>query len=116
VSIQIYTDVHVPRAIVNGLRLRGVDVLRAQDDDAAQLSDAQLLDRATRQGCVLFTLDQDLLREAARRRQAGQPFAGVVYAHPLKVSIGQCIEDLELLAKVSKPEDLANQVEYLPLK
>jgi uncharacterized protein with PIN domain len=108
--------VHVPRAVAGGLRLLGVDVLRAQDDDAARLSDPELLDRAAARGRVLFTFDQDLLREAAQRQQAGESFAGVVYAHPLKVSVGQCVEDLELLAKLSEPEDLANQVEYLPLR
>ena len=31
------------------------------------------------------------------------------------VSIGQCVRDLEFLAKVAEPADLAGQVEYLPL-
>jgi hypothetical protein len=40
-------DVHVPRAITEGLRLRGVDVLTAQADGTAELFDDKLLDRAT---------------------------------------------------------------------
>jgi hypothetical protein len=59
VSIKIYTDVHVQRAIVHGLRLRNVEVLCTQDNEAAQLSDSQLLDRATQHGYVLFTFDHD---------------------------------------------------------
>lgn len=31
----LYMDAHVPFAITAGLRLRGVDVLTAQEDDAA---------------------------------------------------------------------------------
>lgn len=54
-SVGIYMDVHVPRAIVSGLRLRGVEVLRAQDDGAAQFSDAELLDRATELKYALFS-------------------------------------------------------------
>jgi hypothetical protein len=65
---------------------------------------------------VLFTQDEDLLREAAERQQRGEAFAGVVYAHQLKVTVGQCIRDLELLAKVNEPADCANRVEYLPLR
>ncbi len=42
-------------------------------------------------------------------------FAGVVYAHQLHVSIGTCVRDLELIARVADPEDLADRVEYLPL-
>jgi hypothetical protein len=57
-----------------------------------------------------------LLREAARRQRAGEFFTGVVYAHPLKVTIGECIEDLTLLATVGEPEDFANQIIFLPLK
>jgi hypothetical protein len=48
-------DVHVPRAITEGLRLRAVDVLTAQEDGARQLGDAGLLDRSTLLGRVLFT-------------------------------------------------------------
>jgi hypothetical protein len=34
-SVRLYMDVQVPRAITEGLRVRGVDVLTAQDDGAA---------------------------------------------------------------------------------
>jgi len=91
-------DVHVPDAITVGLRLRGVDVLTAQEDGARRFPDAMLLDRATALGRVLFSQDDDLLREAAERQQRDVPFAGVVYAHQLRVTIGQCVRDLELLA------------------
>ena len=108
-------DVHVSRAVVDGLRLRGVEVLRSQDDGTARLGDPQLLDRATELGYPLFTHDQDLLQEAARRQRIGEHFSGVIYAHPLKVSVGRCVKDLEIIAKVSETGDLAGQVEYLPL-
>ena len=114
-SLKLYTDVNVRRAITEGLCLREVDVLTAQEDATGRLADAALLDRATALGRILFTHDEDLLREAAERQQRGERFAGVVYAHQLKVTVGQCIRDLELLANVNEPEDCANRVEYLPL-
>ena len=58
-------DVQVPRAITEGLRVRGVDVLTAQGDGAGRLDDAALLHRAGSLGRVLFTRDSDLLTEAA---------------------------------------------------
>jgi hypothetical protein len=109
-------DVHVRREITTGLRLRGVDVLTAQEDGTIRFSDSDLLDRATALARVFFSRDEDLLREARQRQQSGKTFAGVIYAHQLKVSIGQCIRDLEFLAKAGEPEDFANKVEYLPLK
>jgi predicted nuclease of predicted toxin-antitoxin system len=59
-SLKTYMDVHIRRAVTEGLRLRGVDVLTAQEDKAAELDDALLLDRATELGRVLFTHDDDL--------------------------------------------------------
>jgi predicted nuclease of predicted toxin-antitoxin system len=116
VSITLYLDVHVRQAITMGLRLRGVDVLTAQEDGARRLSDDLLLDRATALGRVLFSQDEDLLREAAQRQERGVPFTGVIYAPQLQVTIGQCIRDLELLAHAGAPEDFANRVQYLPLR
>jgi hypothetical protein len=65
------------------------------------------------ESCLLAT---DLLREAKARQTGGQAFAGVIYAHQWRVTIGRCIEDLEVIAKVSEPEDLRDRVEYLPLR
>jgi hypothetical protein len=46
----------------------------------------------------------------------GLAFAGVIYAHQLHVTLGQCIADLELIASVGEPADLANRIYYLPLR
>jgi predicted nuclease of predicted toxin-antitoxin system len=115
-SIKLYMDVHVRRAVTNGLRLRGVDVLTAQEDGASELSDPQLLDRATALGRILFSQDDDLLREARKRQQCGESFAGVIYAHQLNISIGQCIDELELIAQLTEPEEWLNRLAYLPLQ
>ncbi len=84
-------DVHIPRPITLGLRLRKVDVLTAQEDDTSRLSDPELLDRATELERTLFTFDDDLLAEAVVRQESGIHFAGVIYAKALRVSIGDCI-------------------------
>ena len=99
-------DVHTPAAITHTLRHRGVDVLTAQTDGTLQFPDDVLLDRATTLGRVLFTRDEDLLAEAARRQREGKFFGGVIYAHQLRVTIGQCVNDLELIAKVYEPAAL----------
>ena len=108
-------DHHVPLAITEGLRLRGVDVVTALDDGTSELDDPALLDRASELKRVLFTRDSDFLGEAHRRQYSGILFNGVIYAHQLRVSIGACIYDLEILAKASQSEELINRVEFLPL-
>ena len=80
------------------------------------MTDPDLLDRATTLRGVLFTQDDDLLKEAAKRVRIGLAFAGVIYAHQLNVTVGRCIDDLELIAKVSEPAAWANRLLYLPLR
>ena len=109
-------DVHVPRAITVALRARGVDVLTAQEDKTALLPDSELLDRASALRRVLFSRDEDLLAETAERQKTGRTFSGLVYAHQLRVTVGQCVIDLELIGKVCEPDDLFNRVEHLPLR
>ena len=113
-TVALYMDVHVHRAITTGLRLREADVLTAQEDGYRTADDDRLLSRATELQRVLFTQDEDLLAEAKRRQEEGIPFTGVIYAHQLRITIGRCVNDLELIAKVGEPEELANRVEYLP--
>lgn len=113
--LKLYMDQNVPRAITIGLRLRGVDVITASEDGSSLLNDPDLLDRCGELGRVLFTHDDDLLVEAAKRKKEGVFFSGVIYAHQLGVSIGACIRDLEVIAEAGEPEDLFNRVEYLPL-
>jgi hypothetical protein len=113
-AIALYMNQHVPRAITVGLRLRGVDVITAYEDGASDMDDPELLDRAGELERVLFTQDDDLLVEATKRQREGIPFRGVIYAHQLRVSIGACVHDLEIIAKAGGPEDLINRVQFLP--
>ena len=65
-SVSLYMDVHVRRAVTEGLRLRSVDVLTAQEDGTTLLEDSELLNRATALGRVLFTQDKTFLAKESR--------------------------------------------------
>lgn len=56
-TLRLYMDHHVPAAITEGLRSRGVDVLTALDDGTEEFEDPPLLQRATELDRVLFTQD-----------------------------------------------------------
>lgn len=114
-AISLYMDHHVPKAITTALRLRDVDVLTAYEDGADQLDDAHLLQRANELKRALFTQDDDLLEEAAKCHRAGRTFSGVIYAHQMPVTIGICVQDLEIIAKGDDEKDMENQVIFLPL-
>jgi predicted nuclease of predicted toxin-antitoxin system len=97
------------------LRFRDVDVLTVQEDGRSGISDTRLLDRATELQRVVFSQDQDFLIEAQHCQVEGIPFAGVIYAQQRIVTIGDCVRDLEIIAKASEAEDLVNMVQFLPL-
>ncbi len=109
-------DVHIPAAITAGLRRRNINVITSQEDGTREDDDVLLLQRATSLGRILFSQDQDLLQIAREWQYTGQSFAGLVFSAQQGVSIGQCVEDLELLAQCYAPEEIANQVIFLPLR
>lgn len=115
-ALAYYFDVHIPRAIKNGLLLRGIDVLTSQEDGTSLLPDFELLRRATEQNRVMVSFDDDLLSIAANLVSRGDEFNGLVYAHPMRITVGKCVKDLELIALSLLPDEMKNQIIFLPLK
>jgi hypothetical protein len=114
-SVALYLDVHIRRAVTSALRLRSVNVLTAQEDGAAELDDDRLLRRATELGRVLVSQDEDLLREGALWIREHKDFSGIIYAHQLRITIGQMVEDLELIARATSQDEWWGRIEYLPI-
>jgi hypothetical protein len=115
VSLRLYFDHHVPRAIAIGVRRRGIDVLTTEADGTADRDDEFLLQRATDLGRVVFTQDRDFLALAAAWQHTRREFTGMVYAHQMRITIGAAIQDLVLIASLMHPDDMRNRVEFVPL-
>jgi len=113
--VKFYMDVNAKGAITRGLRIRGVDVLTAQEDGQDETPDEELLDRAAELRRIIFTHYDDFLAEAQQRQKDGRYFTGVIYIHERDVRIGRCVDDLETIAYASGLEEYADQVKYLPL-
>ena len=113
-AVALYMDVHVPRAITEQLRLRGVDVLTAADDGTLRLSDEDLLERSFELGRVLFTQDIRFKAMAEDWQRQHRPFRGLAFGHQLRGTLGQYVRDLELIAKATDAEDWENFVVHLP--
>jgi len=114
-TLRLYMDHHIPAAITAGLRRRGIDCVTAAEDGTARVEDPDLLARATVLERVLVSFDDDLLVVAADWVASGRRFAGVVYGHPLDITIGQAVRDVELVAKVYDLPDIENRVERIPI-
>lgn len=115
-AVTLYMDVHVPGPITRQLCRRGVDVLTAQADGRDAVPDAEVLARATELGRVLFTHDVLFRVEAENWQRQGREFAGLLFGPQLGGTIGQYVEDLELIANASEPGDWRNVVQFLPFR
>lgn len=114
-AIRFYMDVHVSAAITGTLRRRGIDVITSQEDGTREVEDDVLLQRAAELDRVLVSQDTDFLRIAHQWQREGRKFPGIIFAHQQGISIGQCIDDLELIAECCEPKEVANRFLFLPL-
>ncbi len=106
--IRFYTDEHVARAVVRGLRERGADVLTVPEAGLLGATDEEHLERVRGEGRVLFTQDDDFLRLHA----TGVEHTGIVYA-PQGTPIGDLIRGLMLIHQILEAEDMKGHVEFL---
>jgi hypothetical protein len=113
-AVALYFDVHVPRAIAEQLRRRGVDVLTAIEDGYDQKIDEEVLLRAHDLRPVLFTQDIRFKALAEEWQRQGQPFAGLLFGHQTGATIGRYVADLELIAEASEPDEWVNVAGQLP--
>ena len=107
-EIRYYTDEQVSRAIIRGLRQRGIDVLSVPEAGTDHATDEFQIEYATEHRRVLFTQDQDFLVIAA----SGVKHAGVVYGSQ-KHSTGHIIRGLADVHREFSAEDMINMVKYL---
>jgi predicted nuclease of predicted toxin-antitoxin system len=115
--LRLLTDEDVHGDIVDGLRRRNpaVDLVRVQDVGLGHTADQLILDWAAQHERIVVSVDKKTLAAEAWNRVAARlPMPGVAILRTL-LTIGQAIEELELIAIAANPDDLRNQVIYLPL-
>ena len=107
-EIRYYTDEHVAKTIINGLRQRDINVLSAFDVGLLGVEDDVHLNFALDEGRVIFTRDADFLRLAA----TGEAHAGIVYAVQ-GTSVSAIVRGLILIHGVLEAEEMVGRLEYL---
>lgn len=113
--LRLFFNHNVRGAVASGLRQRGVDLLTAYEGGAHELEDPELLQRSVLLDRVLYTNDDDLLTVAEMWREARRSFPGLIYVHQTRLSIGEQVRELELIAKAGEAADLADRILFLPL-
>ena len=57
---------------------------------------------------VVFTHDTDFIRIAMNKSHSG-----IIYVHQQKLTIGECIKKLKLIAETKTQQEMANQIVFL---
>ena len=114
-TICLYMDHNVVRAVVDGCRSKGLDVLTAYEDGWHEKSDVEVLARAASLVRIVFTQDTGFIVLAAECQALGVPFAGVIFARHGDISIRKVIDDLVLICNALDVENLSNKLIWLPL-
>ena len=114
VPIPVYTDIDVKGPVVDGLRLLGIDTLRAQDDSMDGQPDTIIFQRANKLDPILVTHDTDLLVIAADCQSRGEAFFCVAFAHEFNINYGRCIAGLHNLVTTHSADELRNTIRYVP--
>ena len=115
--LRLLTDEDVHGDIIDGLRRRQplVDLVRVQEVGLTHTPDAAILEWAAQHGRVVVSVDKKTLAVAAWDRVArGLPMPGAAILR-IVLTIGQAISELEILALAGNPDDLRDQVIYLPM-
>ena len=107
-QVRFYTDENVSRAVIDGLRRAGVDVVSAPDLDMLSRSDDEHLELAAGLGRTLFTHDDDYLRLDSQ----GIPHSGIAYTHQYS-SISRILNGLMRIYETKTPEEMTSRVEYI---
>lgn len=107
-KIRYYLDEHLPKAVAQGLRRRGVDIKTCAEAQMLGASDIEQLAFAKAEGRVIATYDNDFLVLHTQ----GVTHSGIAFFTQPK-SIGELIRELLLLYEVLDDSDMLNHIEFL---
>lgn len=114
-KIRLYFDEDsMDHKLIRALRVRGMDVTSALDEQMIDRIDARHLDYATQQGRVLFSFNRgDFYELHTQYLSAGTSHAGIILANQQQYSIGEQMRRILRLAAAKSAEDMRNWLEFL---
>lgn len=110
-------DENLRRSIPLGVRLRepSVDFLTARECGTLGLSDPAILAIHSREGRVLVSSDSDTMVGFFYDLVETGTFCPGLIIIPQDLPDGEAIDELLMIWSASRPDDLSNQVAWLPL-
>lgn len=107
--IRFHLDEHIPAAVADGLRARGIDVTTTPGAGLLGADDVAQLTYALGEKRVLVTNDHGFLR----MHNQSVPHAGIAYCRHGSLTIGQIVRTLVVIYEIMAPDEIAGMVEYL---
>lgn len=101
-------DESVNVAVAEGLKRRGIVAFFAKDLGKLGITDEEQLKTAIQIEAVIFTHDTDFLRMAIDKEHFG-----IIYVHQQKLSVGECISKLKVIAEITKQHEMKNRIIFL---
>ena len=114
-QISLYIDEDaMSRAVIRGLRSRGIDVTTVFDEGRVGQSDRAQLEYAARTKRVLYTFNvDDFCRLHKEYLTEGKSHSGIVVVYRQRYTTGQQLRLLLKLADVKSAKDMTNDLLFL---
>jgi predicted nuclease of predicted toxin-antitoxin system len=84
--------------------------MSARDVGKLGLHDDEQLEYAIKERATIFTHDDDFLSLVS---ESGREHYGVIYVHPLHLSIGESIRRLKIIVETKSSDEMRNQIQFL---
>ncbi len=72
------------------------------------MTDKEQLETASQNKAAIFTHDADFLRIAVDKNHSG-----IIYANQRKMSVGECVKKLKVIAETTTPQEIKNKIIFL---
>jgi hypothetical protein len=114
-AIRLYLDADsMQRAVIEGLRARGVDVMTALEAGGADWPDEEQLEFALSEGRALFSFNvSHFSRIHTDYFSRGKPHAGIILAPQQRYSVGEQIRRLLSVISALTAEQMCSRLEFL---
>ena len=108
-AIRFHLDEHLSPVIAEALRKRGIDVTTSDAAGLLGATDQEQIAFATAEKRTIVTCDDDFLQKELLMKAE----FGICYSHLSKYTLGQMIDQLQLVAECLTPAEMRFHVEYL---